>query len=125
MKFKSKVIRGQKHGSSIGYPTANLAVTRAMRDFFKREGVWVVKVKIGQRQYQGALFWGRRSLFADSEPVCEVLLLNYGGGDLYDKIIEVKIVKFLRKSIKVKNENQLKDLIINDVAHVKDASGQY
>src|SRR3989338_10770076 len=120
MKFKSTVIRGRRHGSSIGYPTANLAVNQAMREFFNREGVWAVKVTIGNNQYTGALFFGKRSLFEDKEPVCEVLLVDYYEADLYTETVEVEIINFIRLAAQVKSNEELKKIIENDLKIIRD-----
>ena len=120
MKFKSKVIRGSGHGSSIGYPTANLRVKQEMKDFFSQEGVWLAKVKVDNKEYRGALFWGKRSLFAEQEPVCEILLLDYRGDDLYDKPVEVEVFNFIRPTVAVKNNEELRNLIESDIKIIRD-----
>lgn len=119
-KFRAQVIRGSGHGRTIGHSTANLKINDDMRRYFRKSGVWAVKVKIGGKDYKGALFWGRRSLFAERKPVCEVLLLDYAGDDLYGKEIEVEIVLFLRESVVVEDDRHLKTLIKNDLKRVRE-----
>jgi len=118
MRFKSRVISGTKHGSSIGHPTANLKITSAAKKALAREGVYAVRVLFKDKEYKGALFWGQRTLFSEKEPVCEVLILDFDG-DLYGKIIGIDVVQYIRKTISVKNEKELKRLIKKDIEKVK------
>lgn len=118
IKFKSKVIHGQAHGRTIGYPTANLEVTETVREALPQEGVYAVKVRTKDGEYGGALFYGQRSLFADTKPICEVLLLDFAG-DLYGEEVEVDVVKYIRPVVAVKSEEELKRLIEEDVKNMK------
>ena len=118
MRFKSTVIKGNRHGSSIGYPTANLGTDKA-KSFFDKEGVWAVKVMVMGTWYKGALFWGKRSLFSDKKPVCEILLLDFYESDLYEQVVEVDICDFIREKAAIKNNDELKKLIKEDIEKVE------
>lgn len=115
MKFTGKVIHGRKHGRAIGYPTANLEVTDAVKQALDKEGVYAAIVN---GQYAGALFYGKRSLFKEEKPVCEILLLDFAG-DLYGEEIIVNVIKYLRETIDVKNEMELKNKIEADVKNAR------
>lgn len=119
MKFTSKVIHGKKHGSSIGYPTANLEVTDEIRQCLDKEGVYAVKVLVCGQGYKGALFWGKRTLFNEPDTICEVLLSDFFEGDLYGQMIEVEVVDFVRQSQVIKDNEQLKKLIEEDIERVE------
>ena len=114
MKFASKVIHGRKHGRAIGYPTANLQINDVVRKVLNKEGVYAVKVTTKVGDCVGALFYGKRSLFKDEKPVCEILLLNFIG-DLYGQEISIEIIKYLRPVEAVKDETELKRLIEKDI----------
>lgn len=119
MKFTSRIIHGQKHGRTIGYPTANLEVSEAVAQTLPKEGVYAVKVRIKDREYSGALFYGKRSLFADTKPICEVLLLDFVG-DLYGEEIGVDVVEYIRPVVAVKSEAELRKLIDRDIEQIRD-----
>ncbi|MEK7125317.1 MAG: riboflavin kinase [Patescibacteria group bacterium] len=116
MKFTSRVIVGQQHGRTIGYPTANLAVTDAAKQALGKEGVYAVKVRTKIGEYAGALFYGQRTLFKEEKIICEVLLINFTG-DLYGEEVGIEIIKFLRPVQSVKDEEELKRLIEQDIAN--------
>lgn len=118
MKFTSRVIHGKKHGRTIGYPTANLEVTDSVRQALDKEGVYAVRVDLGDKKYSGALFYGQRSLFKDENLVCEVLLIDFGG-ELYDQEITVDVVEYIRPVVAVTSEEELKGLIMGDIKDVK------
>ena len=114
MNFTSRVTHGRQHGRTIGYPTANLELTDEIRAGLDKEGVYAVRVGLGEKQYAGALFYGNRSLFKEDKTVCEVLLINFTG-DLYSQIITIEIIKYLRPVAAVKDEAELKRLIEQDI----------
>ena len=116
--FVSCVIHGRKHGSSIGYPTANLEVTDAVRAALPKYGVYAVKVVVGKKTYAGALFWGNRTLFGETEPVCEALILDFGG-DIYGLQIQVTVVQYMRGVARVSSNEELVKLIEQDIERVK------
>jgi|TARA_B100001971_G_C18225850_1_gene560350 riboflavin kinase/FMN adenylyltransferase len=118
MIFKSSVIHGSKHGESIGYPTANLKINQTLRYCLKKFGVYAVRVSIRDRIYKGALFWGKRTLFSDKDPVCEVLIIDFDD-TLYGEEVEVEVIKYIRDIVNVENEQELKNLIQEDVQKIK------
>jgi riboflavin kinase / FMN adenylyltransferase len=117
MKFTTKVIHGNKHGNSIGYPTANLKVTKDVHKVLARYGIYVVKVLVRGRHYKGLLFWGIRSLFEDTKPRCEVLILDFSD-ELYGEEITIEAVTYLRPVQQLKDEHELKQLIEQDLKQV-------
>ena len=116
--FTSKVVKGDKHGTSIGYPTANLEVDNIAKKHLKKFGIYAVKVGIDNSEFAGALFWGKRFLFDDKDPVCEVLILDFKG-DLYDKEISIDVLEYLRKVVNVEDDEEFKGLIEDDIQKTK------
>lgn len=123
MKFTSRVIHGQKHGRTIGYPTANLEINAELESALPKEGVYAVRLDLNGKTYGGALFYGSRSLFKDKEPVCEVLFLDFSG-DLYREGITIEVIKYLRPVEAVKDEEELKRLIEQDIANTNQLFNQ-
>lgn len=118
MHFTARVISGSGHGRTIGYPTANLAITEEMRCSLKRFGVYAAYVTVRGKRYKAALFWGRRTLFGDTEPVCEALLIDFEG-DIAGEEALVTVFRFLRDSANVEDEAHLKRLIEDDIKQVE------
>ncbi|MBI4122466.1 MAG: riboflavin kinase [Parcubacteria group bacterium] len=118
MRFASRVIRGSGHGRTIGYPTANLTVTDSVRRTLRRFGVYAAYVTVRGERRGAALFWGHRTLFHDEEPACEALLIDFEG-DIHGEEVEVEIVEFVRDTITVEHEDDLKRLIKDDIQKVK------
>ncbi|MBI1961360.1 MAG: riboflavin kinase [Parcubacteria group bacterium] len=114
MTFAGTIVHGSKHGRTIGYPTLNLAVTDAVKAALAKYGVYAVAATLGGREYAGALFWGIRSLFAETEPVCEISLLDFGG-DAYGEEVVVAVLAYIRPAVAVTDKGQLKQLIKKDI----------
>ena len=123
MKFNSKVIHGRAHGRTIGYPTANLQVTDVASQVLNKEGVYAVKVKTETGEFAGALFYGRRTLFKEEKKACEVLLIDFAG-DLYGQYMDIEIMKYLRPTHDIKDEEELKRLIEQDIANTNQLFNQ-
>lgn len=120
MTFASSVIHGSKHGRTIGYPTVNLAVTDAVKAVLPEHGVYAVAARLCGREYCGALFWGMRSLFKETEPVCEISLLDFNA-EAYGEEVCVEVIQYIRPAAAVSGRNELKQLIAHDMRDVKKA----
>ncbi len=116
--FETHVIAGDQHGRSIGYPTANLAITDAMSSLFQKEGVYAVSVLYNKKSYMGALFWGKRTLFNDTQPVCEVLLIDFNES-IYGHTVQVSVHAYVRPTQKVESNEALRAMITEDITHVR------
>ena len=98
-KLEGIVIAGNKMGSEIGFPTANI-------DLFDKEkiipkaGGYAVCVKIEKNTYKGMLYIGHRpTLFNQGEFRIEVNIFDFKG-DLYGKNIVVEFIDYLRDDMK-------------------------
>jgi riboflavin kinase/FMN adenylyltransferase len=100
------VAPGKHRGSKLGFPTANLYFDIQRK--LPRYGVYATLVEVDGQTYQGATSVGIRPTFDDVKfPSVETLLLDFDA-NIYDKLIHVKIVKYLRDEIKY---DHLEDLI--------------
>jgi len=117
--FTSRVIHGDKHGGSIGYPTANLEQNESLRTALGVFGIYAVSVLYDDSVYPAALFWGHRTLFRDEQPVCEVILLDFEG-DIYNKEIHVTIQQYIRDVAVIDDESQLVELIKSDIKRARE-----
>jgi riboflavin kinase/FMN adenylyltransferase len=111
------VVRGDRFGHQIGFPTANLEATgRALPP----NGVYAVQAEIlgaGEpSSYRAVLNIGVRPTIGDQNPQrrVEVHLLDYQG-ELYEKVIEVTFVEKLRDEKKFASLDALREQIGRDI----------
>ncbi|MGA3302024.1 MAG: bifunctional riboflavin kinase/FAD synthetase [Methylovirgula sp.] len=107
-----EVIHGDKRGSGLGFPTANLRLDPSNR---LRHGIYAVTVRIGGKIYGGVASFGRRPTFDNGPPLLEVFVFDFSG-DLYGKTIEVDFHRFIRGEEKFASVEELKDAMKRDEA---------
>ena len=105
------VVTGQQLGRTIGFPTANLQLTP--EKYLPRYGVYSVDVWLEQTQLKGVMNIGCRPTVAGEAPTIEVHLLKWSG-DIYDRILKVNLVEFLRPEQKFDSVEALKQQIAQD-----------
>ncbi len=107
------VKRGRQVGKKIGFPTCNIDV----HDYvLAKPGVYAVKVlrKNNTKYLKGIANLGYRPTFNQNKILLEVHLFNFSG-NLYNKLLSVEFLKFIRKEKKFKNVNQLRTQIKIDL----------
>ena len=115
--LEGKVVAGAQLGRTLGFPTANLQLPP--KKFLPRFGVYGVwaGVRGADRTFSGALpgvaNLGCRPTVDGKTPSVEVHLLDWQG-DLYGKILRVKLVRFLRPERKFASLDELKAQIRKD-----------
>lgn len=109
--LEGKVVTGQQLGRTIGFPTANLQLPP--EKFLPRYGVYAVDVWYEQAVLPGVMNIGCRPTVAGEAPTIEVHLLNWSG-DLYDRILRVNLLEFLRPEQKFDSVEALKQQITKD-----------
>lgn len=65
--FTGTVIRGDQVGRTLNFPTANLDPT--LLAHIEKEGVYAAKVRLGSRNYRGALYLGPRITLGETKRV--------------------------------------------------------
>ena len=107
------VKKGRQVGKKIGFPTCNIDIHNYI---LAKPGVYAVKVlKENSTKYlQGIANLGYRPTFNQKKILLEVHLFNFSG-NLYNKLLSVEFLKFIRKEKKFKNVNQLKSQIKKDL----------
>lgn len=110
--ISGKVISGNKIGRKLGFPTANIEVDS--NKLIPAEGVYAVKIFIDNTKYIGMLNIGTRpTINTSKQKVIEVHIFDFEK-DIYDSVVEIKFIKFIRNEIKFANiENLRKQLIID------------
>jgi riboflavin kinase / FMN adenylyltransferase len=103
-----RVIHGDKRGSTIGYPTANIEVDDENK-LIPANGVYAVNVRILERNYEGMMNIGfRPTVHNDEQLSMEVHLFNFNES-IYNEIIQVEFVHRIRDEIKFNSVDELTD----------------
>lgn len=102
-----KVIHGDKLGSKLGYPTANLQIAEKDK-LIPKQGVYAVKIDIDDVMFEGMMYIGKRPTVADQMTVnIEINIFDFNQ-NIYEKTIRIHILKFLRSDIKFDGLEELK-----------------
>jgi riboflavin kinase/FMN adenylyltransferase len=88
----ARVIPGDRRGRELGYPTANMRLDPSCG---LAHGIYAVRVGLGRHRYNGVASFGRRPMFDQGMTVLEVFLFDFTG-DLYDQMLDVAFIAWLR-----------------------------
>ena len=105
-------VPGKHLGSELGFPTANLEVPPG--ETMPKSGVYVALAELDGRHFTAILSQGKHPTAPDSMPTIEAHLLDFEGGDLYGKKLELTYVHFLRPELKFASLEELKQAIAKD-----------
>ncbi len=114
--FSGKVIQGEQIGSELGYPTANLQLHD--RKLIPASGVYAAFATIDEVVYPGMLYIGTRPTFENNELHIEINIFNFSG-NLYNQVIGIEPVKFIRDDQKFSGREELIEQIRSDEIIVK------
>lgn len=106
------VIHGDKLGSTIGFPTANLQIEEAYK-LIPDDGVYAVKVHIDNDIYNGMLNIGYRPTVDGLNRKIEVHILDFNE-KIYDKKICIKFIQKVREERKFESLDHLKEQLEKD-----------
>ena len=113
--IQGKVIKGHRRGRTIGFPTCNINIS----DYaMPKLGVYGVKVNNAKFQRKGIANIGYRPTFNGQNLLLEVNIFGINK-NLYNKVINVNFIKFIRSEKKFKDLEQLKKQIKVDINRVK------
>ena len=110
-----KVIKGNKRGRKIGFPTCNLKMGNYV---IPRLGVYAVKVKSNDFNKKGVGNIGYRPTFNGQSLLLETYIFGINK-NLYKKVISVSFKKFIRGEKKFKDVEYLKKQIKIDIKQAK------
>jgi riboflavin kinase/FMN adenylyltransferase len=113
-RLRGTVGPGDGRGRSLGFPTANLALPPLR--LRPRAGVYGVRVHLEGEVYAGVAHLGARPTFAAPEPVLEVHLLDFSGGELYGRTLDVEMLFRLRDVQRFPDTEALRRAIQADIA---------
>ena len=118
--FSGRVHQGYQQGRLFGLPTANIHISRRVPLI---EGVYVGYTQISPEfvMHPSLLFWGRpHALPLVVDPRLEVHILSSDIGELYQKLLGVTIIDFLRENGVFPDEESLREAMVKDVRRAKE-----
>ena len=113
--IKGKVIKGQKRGRKIGFPTCNVKLNNYI---VPRLGVYAVKVRGSKFNKKGIANIGLRPTFDGKNLLLETNIFGINK-NLYNKEINVSFRRFIRPEKKFKDLEHLKKQIKIDIKQAK------
>jgi cytidyltransferase-like protein len=108
MMYAGTAIQGDRYGSALGFPTANI------RWDGPESGIYAARVTVGGKTYDAALYADSRRKLLESH------LLSYSGGDLYGCELSIEIIKKIREDKRFDSEIALRAAIAKDIADARD-----
>ena len=115
--IESKVQMGRQMGRKIGFPTCNMDINNYV---IPKLGVYAVRIfqKNSNKILKGIANIGYRPTFNQKKLLLEVHIFNFSG-NLYNKVLTIDFISFLRNEKKFKNINQLRKQISSDLVMAK------
>lgn len=107
-----KVVRGQRIGHKIGYPTANLEIPNEYK-LITANGVYACRVLLGERMLKGMGNIGVRPTIDHGDLTIEVNIFDFDE-DIYDEKITIQFVDRMRDEKKFDGLDALKAQLAKD-----------
>ena len=103
--IEGPVQHGAKLGRQLGYPTANMDLANYLRPAY---GIYAVRGRLADgRMLDGVANLGIRPSIEPPEELLESYFFDFAG-DLYDQVIEVSLIEYLRAEAKFDSLDALK-----------------
>ncbi|MEC7489465.1 MAG: bifunctional riboflavin kinase/FAD synthetase [Pseudomonadota bacterium] len=111
---EGRVIRGDQRGRQIGFPTANIGLEQYLEPALGVYAVWAGIEEGGATTWHmGCANIGLRPTFDKNEVNCEVYIFDFTN-DIYDKLLRVALVEYIRPEKKFDGIAQLREQIALD-----------
>jgi len=108
--------RGDQIGRQIGYPTANIVIDERYK-LIPADGIYAVKVKIGDDTYNGMGYIGTRPTLNGISRNIEVNIFDFNR-DIYGQQISMEFYNFVREDVKFTSLDNLKEQLAKDKVDV-------
>ena len=116
--FEGLVKKGRQLGRSIGFPTANVHVSKKYK-LIPAKGVYAVRVKLRGNWLHGVMNIGERPTVEGTGITQEVHILDFDD-DIYGETLKVELRQFLREERKFDSLNDLINQINKDCEAVRE-----
>lgn len=112
-----KIVKGRAIGRTIDYPTANLYPEEPYK-LIPKNGVYIVKSSLNGKEIFGITSIGTNPTVGGHEKTIETHFLDFNG-DLYDRIMTIKFLKYIRDEEDFGSIDLLKKAIEKDEQFAK------
>lgn len=114
--LRGPVVHGAERGKTLGFPTANIGVSRdlALPPF----GVYVTRAHLGDGQYPSVTNIGLRPTFEANERAVEVHVLDFEG-EAYGREVRIELLRRLREERRFSGPEELAHQIQRDVEEAR------
>lgn len=113
--LEGTVVHGDKRGKSLGFPTANLCPEK---ELLPRPGVYAVKVKRGEKVFDGVVNIGSTPTFRAEGSTVEIHILDFQG-EIYGETLRLYFVKRLRDEKTFSGAEALIEAIGRDIRQAR------
>lgn len=103
--FESPVIKGDKRGRTMGFPTINQHLPEGL--IVPKFGVYESRTFADGNEYLSFTNIGIRPTWQVDKPLAETHIFDFNG-DLYDKNVRVELISYLREEKKFSSVEELK-----------------
>jgi len=117
------VVKGNKIGRTIGFPTANIFIKDAYK-LIPKDGVYVVRSRFKNRTLTGMLNIGNKPTVDGNSKSIEVHFFNFNE-DLYGKTLKIEFLKRLRDERKFEGLDTLKSQLQLDMKEAQSFITKY
>jgi riboflavin kinase/FMN adenylyltransferase len=110
--ISGRIIKGDKLGRVLGYPTANIDLDSHDK-LIPIEGIYAVKVMHENLEYGGMLYIGTRPTVDGSKRTIEVNIFHFEK-EIYGESLQVSFIKLLRMDSKFQDLESLREQLHKD-----------
>lgn len=118
-KITGTVVDGEKRGTSIGFPTANIEVKEPYQ--LPKVGVYAIQMKVKDEWYKGVCNIGYKPTFHQqmSRQTIEAHLFDFND-NIYGELVELEFIYRIRDEQKFNNVQELIERIKQDVVEAQE-----
>ncbi|MGY4386333.1 riboflavin kinase/FMN adenylyltransferase [Pedobacter sp. UYP24] len=110
--ISGRVIKGDKIGRTIGFPTANIFVEETYK-LIPSDGIYAVTVALNNDVFKGMAYIGQRPTINGMTRNIEVNIFDFNQ-EIYGQSITMNFLKFLRHDVKFTGLEALKEQLQKD-----------
>jgi len=96
--LQGPVVKGDKIGRTIGYPTANIFVEETYK-LIPSDGIYAVTIEMGGETFRGMAYIGQRPTINGMTRNIEVNIFNFNR-EIYGQEVKMNFMEFLRHDVK-------------------------
>ncbi|MCB0657830.1 MAG: bifunctional riboflavin kinase/FAD synthetase [Saprospiraceae bacterium] len=107
------IVHGEKIGSTIGYPTANIQLVEKEK-LIPKDGVYAVRITVDEATYDAMLYIGKRPVIKGQDKrVIEVHIFDFSEV-IYGLPVQVEVIKHIRDEMSFDRIDDLKLQLMED-----------